>query len=479
MNKKQNTDTSVRVRFAPSPTGYLHIGNFRTALFNWLFARHNKGTFLIRVEDTDLERSKPEYTQAVLRSLAWAGIDYDEEIVIQSERIDEHKRVMQKLIDEGKAYRCYCSSDDVTARYKARGIDDLFIKYDKHCRNTFFSDVDIQGKPFVIRFAIPENITEVSFDDIIRGRVTFPIEQFDDFIVARSDGSPMYNFVVVIDDAFMGITHVIRGEDHISNTPKQILLFKACGYDVPHFAHLPLILGPSGDRLSKRDAATAVLEYRQEGFLPDAFINYLVRLGWSHGDQEIFTRKELIDLFSLDQIGKKGSVFDSEKLRWVNGVYIRERDAKDLYAYILEHVNPEFATTIGDWSADQVMSAINLYKERVHTLAELVSEISLFYNGPDQYNADDMQKWITQEAASHINALITSINQLEQVTADTITASVKAIAKELGVKLVALAQPIRIALVGKSSGPGVFDLVEILGKQQTLGRLHALLDKIK
>ena len=252
---------TVRVRFAPSPTGHLHIGGLRTALFNWLFAHHNKGVFLLRIEDTDLERSTPEYTQSILESLAWAQIHSDEEIVIQSARLSAHQEVIEKLVSEKKAYRCYCTPAEIALRQnRPADVDPEFAKYDGFCRH----QLPQEGKPFVVRFALPENQKTITFQDVIRGDVTFDMDQFDDFIIARSDGRPMYNFVVVVDDAFMRITHVIRGEDHISNTPKQILLYQACGYSLPAFAHLPLILGPSGQRLSKRDAATSVLDYKTD-----------------------------------------------------------------------------------------------------------------------------------------------------------------------------------------------------------------------
>ena len=274
-----NSSQLVRVRFAPSPTGHLHIGGLRAALFNWLFARHNGGKFLLRIEDTDLVRSTQEYTDSILSSFKWAGITPDEPIVIQSQRIAEHKKVIERLLEQGAMYRCFCSQDELETRLtKIQGSEGLVTKYDGKCRN---ADQNLQ-KPFVVRFKLPANQSEIVFEDLIRGRVAFDINQFDDFIVARSDGSPMYNFVVVVDDAFMNITHVIRGEDHISNTPKQIMLYQACGYPLPQFAHLPMILGPSGERLSKRDGATSVLEYKQQGYLPDALLNYLARLGWSH-----------------------------------------------------------------------------------------------------------------------------------------------------------------------------------------------------
>ena len=315
--------TEVHVRFAPSPTGHLHIGGLRTAIFNWLFARHNNGAFLVRIEDTDKERSKPEYEHSILESLSWMGITTDEPITIQSARDAEHKKLIEKLIDEGKAYKCYCSLEDLVARLGYQEHQ----KYDGFCKT---HTPDDPSKPYVVRFAVPRDKPTISFNDLIRGTVTFDFDQFDDFIIARSDSAPTYNFVVVVDDEDMNITHVIRGEDHISNTPKQIMLYHALGYQLPIFAHIPLILGPAGNRLSKRDAATSVLQYKQAGYLPAAFFNYLVRLGVAHGDQEVFSKEELVSLFKVKEVGKKSTIFDIQKLTWLNGVYIRKASPTNL-----------------------------------------------------------------------------------------------------------------------------------------------------
>lgn len=339
----------VRVRFAPSPTGNLHIGGLRTTIFNWLFARHNNGKFLIRIEDTDPERSKPEYTESILETFAWMDITSDEPIVIQSERLPEHRRVAEQLIAQAKAYRCFCSQEEVIERHKQKvGADDLFIKYDGKCKNKKVIEGDLL-RPHVIRFALPYKKGAITWLDLIRGEVTFDADQLDDFIIVRSDGMPMYNFVVVIDDAFMKISHVIRGEEHISNTPKQILLYQACGYALPQFAHLSMILGPSGEKLSKRDGAVSVLEYKKMGYLPDALFNYLVRLGWAHGDQEVFTRDELIKFFTLEAVNKKGAIFDPQKLDWMNGVYIRALSDHELLMRIINDVMPDFLERVSHW----------------------------------------------------------------------------------------------------------------------------------
>ncbi len=461
--------TKVRVRFAPSPTGHLHIGSLRTALFNWLFARHHNGVFLMRIEDTDLQRSKEEYTQSILQSLEWVNIQPDEPIVIQSQRIKEHTKVVSQLLEMGAAYKCYCTEQEL----KDLAGDNAFSVYDNTCRNR----TDHPNKPYAVRFKIPD-ITELAFDDIVRGRVVFAREQLYDFIIARSDGNPMYNFVVVVDDHAMEVTHVIRGEDHISNTPKQILLYKALGYQVPQFAHIPLILGPSGDRLSKRDGATSAMEYKRLGYLPDALVNYLVRLGWAHGDQEIFTRAELVQFFNLDAVGKKGSIFDVVKLQWVNGVYLRAMSEQDIISYIEKELDPLFRSLFSDWDDEQLWYAIRLYKERVATLNDLIVELQVLYRGPQAYDAADIEKWVSSETSLSLERVINLLEQSDSFTHDALAEAVKEVAKELGVKMVIIAQPVRIALIGKSNGPGVFDMLALLKKKESIARIRALVQSV-
>jgi glutamyl-tRNA synthetase len=466
-------DKQVRVRFAPSPTGHLHIGGLRTALFNWLFARHHGGAFLLRIEDTDVERSTQEYRDSILQSFAWTQLEHDEEIVTQSERIAEHQKVAQQLLDEGKAYRCFCSPEDVTARHAQASHGDLFATYDGYCRDRVAQAGD-ESRQHVVRFKLPANRTEVSFDDLIKGTITIGFDQMEDFIILRSGGYPMYNFVVVVDDIFMRITHIIRGEEHIVNTPKQILLYEACGKPAPRFGHLPLILGPSGEKLSKRDGATSVVEYRREGYNAHALLNYLARLGWSHGDQEIFSLSELIEHFSLDHIGKKGAIFDFEKLAWVNTVYLKAMTDEQLFDAIINDVDTHFATRFARWDTNTIKHAIALYKERVKTLKMLTEEVALVHDGPREYHQDDMQKWITADTKQHLDAIITVLEQQELLTHDNCAAIAKELAATLGLKLVTLLQPIRLALLGKASGPGVFDLLAIIGKSESIARLKAL-----
>jgi glutamyl-tRNA synthetase len=473
-----STKNTVRVRFAPSPTGHLHIGGLRTALFNWLFARHHGGAFLLRIEDTDFERSTQEYRDSILHSFAWMQLEHDEEIVTQSERIAEHQKVAQQLIDAGKAYRCFCSPEDLAARYQQETSGDFFVTYDGYCRNRVVQESDATQQ-HVVRFKLPADRTEVSFDDLIKGKITISLEQMDDFIILRSGGFPMYNFVVVVDDAFMRITHIIRGEEHIVNTPKQILLNEACGYAIPRFGHLPLILGPSGDKLSKRDGATSVVEYRRDGYIPHALLNYLARLGWSHGDQEIFSLSELIEHFSLEHIGRTGAIFDFEKLAWVNGVYLKAMTEEEIIDAIVADVDSHFITRF-TWDVATIKQVIALYKERVKTLKILIEESLRVHDGIDEYDADDMQKWIIADTQQHLTVVIEAFEkQQELFTHDHCMAIIKEVATALNIKLVALLQPVRLALIGKASGPGVYDLLTIIGKQESIVRIKRLSARLK
>ena len=455
---------SIRVRFAPSPTGHLHIGGLRTALFNLLFARHNKGAFVLRIEDTDLARSKPEYVKSILDSLAWTDIVSDEKLHIQSEFLAEHKRMIEKLLAEGKAYRCYCPVNEA-------GNEQDYFKYPAKCRLREPATNDAQ-QPFVIRLKIPREKNEIVFNDLIHGPITFAMDQFDDFIIARSDGTPIYNFVVVVDDATMNITHVIRGEEHIPNTPRQILLYEALGLKVPLFAHLPLILSPSGGKLSKRDASTSVLEYKEQGFLPEALCNYLVRLGWAHGDQEIFSRDELINYFTIEAVGKHGAVFDNQKLHWLNGVYMRTYSAEALLDYIKRELHYTWETLFPLWSKEQVLLAIALYKERTTTVLAMMQSMQALYEHTSKPSQEDIRAWVAPDTIEHLTELQERLTALDAYTADSLKALLKDICDEYAIKLVMLAQPVRLALTSTTTSPGIFELMVLLGKQETIKRLQ-------
>lgn len=463
MNHHQVLD-NIRVRFAPSPTGHLHIGGLRAALFNYLFARHNKATFVVRIEDTDLVRSKAEYVRSIIDSLTWTSIVSDEPLHIQSEFIAEHKKMIQKLVDEGKAYQCYCPVQATAADGES------YYKYDSRCR--LIDPLNNPEQPFVIRLKVPREHNEISFDDLIHGKITFPLDQIDDFIIARSDGTPIYNFVVVVDDALMRITHVIRGEEHIPNTPRQILLYNALGFKVPLFAHLPLILSPSGGKLSKRDGATSVLEYKKNGFLADALCNYLVRLGWAHGDQEIFSRQELIDYFTIEAVGKHGAVFDHQKLHWVNGVYMRAYTPEKLFERIMHDIDATWPSGLLGWKHEQILFGIQLFKERTTTLVELMHALQSLHDFKEMPKQEDVVQWVTADTIEQLEALQERITNLTPFTHDSLKVLLKDICAHYAIKLVMLAQPIRLALTATTASPGIIELMILLGKEETLRRLQ-------
>lgn len=460
--------SKVRVRIAPSPTGHLHIGNLRTALFNYLFARSSDGAFLLRVEDTDRARSREEYTEEIASTLQWAGLEVDEQPLIQSTRLETHKKAIQQLLDEQKAYRCFCDQDR---------SGDEYYSYDGRCRRRE-PQPDDEGNPFVVRIKVPLEQDTITFDDLIKGRITIGIDQIDDFVIARSDGTPVYNFVVVLDDVYMGITHVIRGEDHISNTPKQIILYEALGLPIPSFGHVPLILGPSGAPLSKRDADTAVRDYKKKGYLPDALCNYLVRLGWSHGDQELFSRQELISYFSLKQVGKSGATFDQEKLDWVNGTYIRQSDDAVLREIILSDVDANFEKKCSSWDAAIQLKAIAAYKDRVQNLQSMVDELVILHAGPAQISKQELDTWIAPETKQLLVAAKEALQSIEDFSFEAIKKTIKELCKKHSVKMPQIAQPIRLALVGKTSSPGVVQLLEIVGKNVACERIQTLIDTL-
>lgn len=467
------TQKTVRVRFAPSPTGNMHIGGLRTALFNWLFARHNAGTFLVRIEDTDRERSEEKYVKALLDALLWAGIESDEEIVFQSRRQDAYHAVVNKLIAEKKAYRCVCLPEEIEQRVRATGKTDEHYGYDSFCKKRGLPDD--AARPYAIRFAIPDEIEAINVFDLIRGPVVFERDQLDDFVIFRSDGTPMYNFAVVVDDNFTGITHIIRGEEHLPNTPKQILLYHACGFEVPQFAHIPMILAPDGSKLSKRHGAVDVLAYRQEGYLPDALVNYIVRLGWAHGDQEMFTQSEMIASFTLEGVGKKAAIFDIQKLDWMNGVYIREKTPEHLLDFLVHVVTEQDSFEKNSQiSLDQKKEAIRLYQSRVKTLVELAKDITAFFRGPVNYNPEDIQKWITPVTTADLLGRALQVLELQDAfDHHEIGAALKGLCEQEGIKLGNLAQPLRIALTGGASSPGVFEMLALLGKEKSTERIQA------
>lgn len=478
------TQHPVRVRFAPSPTGFLHIGGLRTALFNLLFARHYGGAFLVRVEDTDLERSRPEYTAAQLAALDWCGIRADEPLIFQSQRTDIYRTIAEKLVEFGIAYRCSCTQDDMRRRTQqytdAEGSSYYF--YDGFCRTRTIAD----DTPHVIRLITVREAGEVcSFNDLIHGPIIIPTHTIDDFIIIRSNGMPMYNFAVVVDDWQMGITHIIRGDDHIINTPRQIMIYKALDYlprahipdnfpplHRPYFAHIPLIVGADGKKLSKRDASTATDDYRVQGILPEALTNYLVRLGWSYGDCEIIARDALIKIFSLDNVGKKAATFDMEKLLWVNSVYIKEANPQTLADSITQTIEPTWRQQINHWSDKQLLQAIALYQKRVRTVRELYTSIIACAQQPI-VAAHDRELRPAQQAA--LQAVARKLMQLQPYNHDMIKACIAQQVAVHALSMAELAMPIRIALTGSSSAPAVVDLLLLFGPDESARRITALL----
>ena len=469
----------VRVRFAPSPTGHLHVGNSRVAIFNWLYARHNNGTYLLRVEDTDVQRSTKEYLDSQLSSLEWLGLDSDEPVLYQMTRIDEHKKIIKELVAKNLAYPCFCDPEELDKKRAECRQAGKTYKYDGTCRKLKYTEDDCK-KPYAIRYKVPEDCKFVEFKDLVRGKVRVDSEHLDDFIIMRRDGIPTYNFVVVVDDIYMKISHVIRGEDHISNTHKQILIYNALGAGLPKFAHLPMILGPAGNRLSKRDSAVSVREYREQGFLSDALCNYLVRLGWSHGDQEIFTRDEMIKFFDFDHVGKKGAIFDIKKLEWLNGVYLRQKNFDELLVAIKDLGNDYYQQIQELWNTDQLTFLFDQYKQRATRLLDMIHDIISLAHDPKVLNLDLIKKWNSPKTPELLKMFLDEFEKLEEkdFSHDILIGLAKSVCEKLELKLVVLAQPLRLALTGKIFSPGVFDLIKALGKEKTIKRVKLLIDEL-
>ncbi len=477
MGIKKGCDPVVRVRFAPSPTGHLHIGGLRTAIFNWLYAKHCNGAYLLRIEDTDIQRSKKEYLKSQLDSLKWMNLLPDEEIVFQSSRQKEHLKVAYRLMQEGKAYPCFCEPKDATQKIMELESG-VVSKYSGYCRDKKWTEEDLK-KPHAIRLRIPEEVQFVKFVDLIRGEIVVEREQLDDFVIVRRDGTPTYNFVVVLDDIFMRVSHVIRGEDHISNTPKQILIYNILGENLPKYAHLPLILGQSGGKLSKRDAAVAVESYKREGFLADALFNYLVRLGWSYGDQEIFSRAELVEKFDVSDVGKKGAVFDIKKLRWLNGIYIRKLNYEEMLTAIEEMDSESKKRLEASWQPDKLEILLHEYGQRAETLSELVDDILSFAEVPDFLDVNLISKWVDENTDKILEDYINRLSDLPILNHESLLNLARVVCEKWGIKLVRLAQPLRLALTGKIFSPGVFELIALIGKKEATKRINLLIKKLK
>jgi glutamyl-tRNA synthetase len=455
---------TVRTRFAPSPTGFLHIGGLRTALFCWLYARRHGGAFVLRIEDTDLERSTTEAIQQILDGLEWACLDYDEGPFFQTKRFDRYKEVIEEMLAEGTAYRCYCTKEELEqmrAQQVARGEKP---RYDGRWRERTDS---IPGAPYVVRFKNPLT-GEVIVDDVVHGRVVFQNSELDDLIIARSDGTPTYNFCVVVDDMDMQITHVIRGDDHLNNTPRQQNMLLALGQKPPIYAHLPMILGADGAKLSKRHGAVSVLDYRDQGFLPEAVLNYLVRLGWSHGDQEFFSIEEMQSLFDIVDVNKSAAAFNFEKLAWLNQQHMMRAPPARIAPVLRWHLEREGVQAADEAMLEQIVLSL---RERAKTVREMAQSSVFFFRAPATYDEKAVRKHITADVPALLAEAAAALERLDNWNAAAIHDLISGIATSKGVSLGKLAQPIRLAVCGGTVSPPIDATLAILGKAEALSRL--------
>ncbi len=455
---------TVKTRFAPSPTGVLHIGGARTALFSWLFARHHGGEFALRIEDTDRERSTEESVQAILDGMAWLGLDHDGEVVFQTQRFDRYGELIQQLLDEGKAYYCTCSKERLEKLREEQMAAGEKPRYDGKCRH---ANIPAGTPGAVVRFKNPLE-GEVSFHDHVRGGITVSNAELDDLIIARADGTPTYNFTVVVDDMDMGMTHVIRGDDHINNTPRQINLYQALGVTPPAFAHVPMILGDDGSRLSKRHGAVGVMQYAEDGYLPEAVLNYLVRLGWSHGDQEIFSREEMIRLFDLKGINRAPSTFNTSKLNWLNQHYIQQADNARLAALLAERLKKMKLAVPEGMNLEDVVA---LFKERSVTINDMAEQARFLFEPISDYDAKADKKIFRAAALEPLQTLRQRLAEIENWQEVDLHAVIEQVVNDLGVGFGKVGQPLRLALTGKSGGPANDVILRLLGKDESLRRI--------
>ena len=464
-------NAKVVTRFPPSPTGYLHIGGARTALFNWLFARQQGGIFLLRIEDTDRERSSPEAAEAILESMQWLGLDWDGEPHFQSARLDVHEAVVERLLSTGKAYYCRCTAEEVAKKRELARAQGRKPRYDGTCR-----DLALDPSPgSVVRLRSPRQ-GRIVFEDLVKGPIAVDVEELDDLVLRRADGSPTYHLAVVADDIAMGVTHVIRGDDHVNNTPRQILIYEALAEPLPRYAHVPMILGPDKARLSKRHGAMSVLAYRDMGYLPDALLNALVRLGWSFGDQERFTREEMIAKFSLEGVGKSAGIFDQEKLLDLNGYYIRNTASSalaDLLVPFLQELN------CGPFDRKKVVQTVDTLKPRSQTLVQMAQNGCFYFQEEIHYERKGDDKFLTSSVLGlmvDIKDRLTDWQDFSQAGLERLFLS---FLEERQIKLGKIAQPLRVALTGRTASPGLFEVMEVLGKEKVLDRLAKAVSHIE
>ncbi len=461
---------SIITRFAPSPTGYLHIGGARTALFSWLLAKNKGGHFLLRVEDTDRERSTQEATDAIIEAMAWLDLAAEGTAVFQSQRFDLYNSYIDKLLETGHAYWCKCTPDEVEAMREKARAEGKKPKYDGRCREAGLGP----GAGHVVRFKTPQDGV-TAFHDMVKGPTAVQNAEMDDMILRRSDGSPTYNLAVVVDDHDMGVTHVLRGDDHVANTPRQILLYQAFGWSVPEFGHVPMILGPDKAKLSKRHGALSVMEYKTMGYLPEALVNYLARLGWSHGDQEIFSREELVQLFGTGNLGNSPSVFDMKKLEWLNAHYIKEAAPARLAALLPEYLGDTAGLKL---DPAYLESIVPLLQPRAKTLVEMADMIRLFLVDSAALAYDE--KAVADQLKPESRELLTALLPVYEAPAEyadhkALEAATQAFLDERGLKFKAVAQPLRVALTGKTASPGLFETMCVLGKAESLARIKRAL----
>jgi glutamyl-tRNA synthetase len=460
---------STVTRFAPSPTGYLHIGGLRTALFSWLSAKHNNGEFLLRIEDTDMARNSEEAKNAILKAFEWVGMSCDGEVVYQSKRFDLYKTYIDQLLAEGKAYKCYMSKDELAALREEQMAKKERTRYDGRYRD--FTGTPPEGVDPVIRIKAPQEGT-ISFNDGVKGEINIAATEVDDFVIARADGAPTYNFVVAIDDALMGLTDVIRGDDHLYNTPKQIVVYNALGFDIPNFYHVAMINNEQGKKLSKRDGATDVMDYKTMGYLPEALLNFLVRLGWSHGDQEIFSIEEMINLFDPNDINKSSSNYNLDKLLWLNAHYIKNKSDSELVELL-----KEFGVDLT--GNEKAAMLLNATKERGKTLVELAEQIKLITTAPTAYDEKSAKKAFKGEAKEILSAFADMLALTQPTTKEAFHSVMEKIVEEKEIGFGKIGMPLRVSLMGSMTGSGMDEIMAILGVSETINRIEKAIKSIE
>lgn len=456
----------IVTRFAPSPTGFLHVGGARTAVFSYLFSKHHGGDFILRIEDTDTARSTKEFEEEILDSMKWLGMDWVGEPIYQSQRFDLYRSYIQKLVDEGKAYKCWATPEEVDAMREKAKAEGRKPMYDRRYRD--FDGPEPEG-PHVVRFKTPLD-GETVLNDLVKGEICFDNAEIDDFIILRSDGSPTYNLTVVVDDCLMGVTHVIRGDDHVNNTPKQILMMHALGFELPQFAHAPIILGPDKAKLSKRHGAVAVSSYREAGYLPEAMMNALARLGWSHGDQEVFSAQQLVELFDLASVGKSPAVFDVSKLDHLNNEHLKKRSDEEIIKLLQQTYDCDVSSML---EAEGSRKLFRAFVERTTRLTEFASLSSWFFDERFQRDADEMQKHVKTCPQSAIDALMKQWAELQSFDGASAFACIKEVAKTEEIKLPIVAKAVRVLLTGTMASPDMGLVLEGLGQERAIRRLSA------